>query len=461
MKIFRLIPAALIGASLLSCEENGTIGSSVIQDNVDVFIDSSFTVSGHSILNPVIQSRTDNQLLGRIDAKGFGRLTSDFISQLMPANALDTVGVTINDLDSIKLFMFMKEGDLIGDSIIPMGLDIYKVDKALPSPIYSDFDPDTYFSPNSKIASKIYSATVLGMPDSDISMLTNPDTAMRVVDVKLPIEMARDFYTKYKSDPTLFSDPIRFSEWFPGLYIKNSFGTGRMMRFRDTYVSLYYRKTVPLTVLTDTVYNLGSVILAVTPEVITNNNMNLSLSDNLVQLAGSKPVLAAPIGYDVEVNLPIKEIIEKYHTSANSYSVVNSMTLEIPAEEISNIYGITPPTDLLLVKKSEKDNFFADQQLYNNTTSFYATYNSAKKSYTFSSMRQYFLDMWNKESVDATDGDFILTPVSPVTEKSQSYYYSTSTVIMAVVPYVGTPTMATLNLSGAKIKLTFSRQTIE
>lgn len=457
MKLFRLIPAALIGVSMLSCEEDGTIGSSVIQDRVEVVIDSSFTVAGSSVLNPVIQARTDNQLLGAIDAKGFGRLSSDFISQLMPSNAIDTTGVTVNDIDSIKMFLYMNKSAMIGDSLVPMGLDVYRVTKDLPSPIYSDFNPDSYYSKSEKLASTIYSATVLGMSDSMRDSLKLPDS-LRIVEIKLPVELGREFYNKYKQDPSLFSDPQRFSKWFPGLYIKNSFGSGRLMRFYASLVSMYYRKKVT-TESKDTVYKLANPFLAVTPEVINNNNISLAISDDLKSLAATTPVVAAPIGYDTEIKIPIRDIISKYHSNTNSYSVVNSMTLEIPASAITNDYGINPPTNLLLVKKDKKEEFFAEQQLFDNRTSFYATYNSKTKSYVFSSMRRYFLDMYEKETLEEGDGEFILTPVSPVTEVSQSGY-TQETVIMAIVPYINTPAMAKLDLAKAKIKLTFSKQTM-
>lgn len=458
MKLFRLIPAALIGVSMLSCEQDGTIGSSVIQDRVEVLIDSSFTVTGSSVANPVVQARTDNQLLGIIDAKGFGKLSSDFISQLMPANVIDTVGVTVNDIDSLKMFLYMKEGAMIGDSVVPMGLDVYRVTKDLPSPIYSNFDPDTYYSESDKLASTVYSATVLGLSDAKIATLTHSDTALRIVEVKLPVELAREFYNKYKQDPSLFSDPQRFAKWFPGLYVKNSFGSGRLMRFYSSMISLYYRKKITYE-SKDTIYNLANPFLAVTPEVINNNNMSLALSNDLSTLAASAPVVAAPIGYDTEIKIPIKDIIQKYHSNTNSYSVVNSMTLEIPASAITNDYDIMPPANLLLVRKDKKDDFFADQQIYDNRTSFYATYNSTTKSYVFDSMRQYFLDMYDKETIEESDSEFILTAVSPVTETTQSGY-TQQTVIMAIVPYVNTPAMAQLDLEKAKIKLTFSKQTM-
>ncbi len=460
MKFYRWIPAAFVSLAVISCEDNSNIGSSIIEDTIEVVIDSSFTVSGHTVANPVIQARTDDQLLGRIDAKGYGKLSSDFISQLMPSSALDTVGVTENDIDSLKLFLYMKEGDLIGDSIVPMGLDVYRVNKALPSPIYSNFDPESYYSTADRIASTVYTASVLGLPDNEVTTLTHPDTAMRIVPVKLPVELGREFFNKYKSDPQLFSDPQRFARWFPGLYIKNSFGSGRMMRFSSTLLAMYYRKKVAISESKDTIYKMSNTFLAVTPEVINNNNINLSLSRSLESMASTTPIVVAPTGYDVEVKIPIKNIIDKYRSKTNSYSVVNSMTLEIPASEISNDYEIAPPAYMLLVRKDKKDEFFADQQLTDNVTSFYAAYNSKTKSYVFGNMRKYFLEMYEKDAITAADGEFILTPISLVTETAQSSYYQTETVVMALVPYIDTPTMAQFDFGKAKIKLTFSKQTI-
>ncbi len=457
MKFLRLIPAACLLLSAVACEENSTIGSSIIQDKVDIIIDSTFTITGYSVANPVIQSRTDNQLLGNIDAKGFGKLSSDFITQFMPATSLDTVGVTVESIDSIKLRMFMNEGALIGDSIIPMGLEVYKLNRGLPSPIYSDFDPSSYYSEQDKVASATYSATVIGLPDSIAGIYAGAKA--RVVDVKLPKEMGREFYLKYKSDPELYNDPVKFSQWFPGLYIKNSFGSGRVMRFYSTLMYLYYKKDTKVNDK-DTTINSLKAFLAVTPEVINNNNINMALSQEVKTMAASSPMLVAPTGYDVEVNLPIRAMVEKYRKQANSFTVINSMTLEVPVEEVTNNYEIAPPAYALLVRKDKKDEFFADQQINDNISSFYAAYDPAKKSYNFSAMRQYFLEMSKKENVTAADGEFVIVPVSLVTESTQTGYYQYETVVVAIVPYVDTPAMAKVNVDKAKIKLTFSRQTM-
>ncbi len=170
---------------------NSTIGSSIVNDELAVVIDSTFTVTGHSVPNAKIQSRTDVQLLGIIDAKGYGHLSSEFVTQFMPSNALDTVGVTVNDIDSLMLGMVASEGQYVGDSIVPMGIDVYRLKRALPYPIFSNFNPEDYYSPDDLIASKIYNATRLGMPDSIAKVYRNNKQVP--IEVKLPSSSDANF----------------------------------------------------------------------------------------------------------------------------------------------------------------------------------------------------------------------------------------------------------------------------
>ncbi|MBD5266662.1 MAG: DUF4270 domain-containing protein [Bacteroides sp.] len=459
MKLNRWIPAAIIGASLIACEDSTEIGSSIIEDSVEVLVDSSFTVTGFSVTNPVIQARTENQILGKIDAKGFGNFSSDFITQFMPAAGLDTFGIDIESIDSIKLRMIMKYGDCVGDTLVPMGLEVYRLDKQLQSPIYSDFDPSASYSPGDLLGSTIYTASVVGLPLSLQKSYTHPDTAIRVVDVDMPISLAHEFWDKYQSDPLIWNDPQQFAEWFPGIYVKNSFGSGRVMTFSSTAMYMYYSRHLKYDDL-DTIIPGAQIFLAVTPEVINNNNFKLSISEEIENLAQTEPVVMAPIGYDVEVKLPIQDMVDKYRNRPNTFSILNSMEFNIPVEEITNKYGITPPPYLLLVRKDKKDEFFSRQQINDDISSFYAAYNSSTKSYDFTSMRQYFLEMSAKESLTEADAEFIITPVSLMTETYTNYYGQSQTMILAIVPYTNSPAMAHLNLDNAKITLTFSRQTL-
>lgn len=210
----------------------------------------------------------------------------------------------------------------------------------------------------------------------------------------------------------------------------------------------------------DTIYNKVRSYFAVTPEVITNNNIDLSISPELSTLALSgAPLIVAPAGMEVTMLMPTPDLIQAYRKGAGSLSVLNTLTLSIPAEEIANNYGINPPEQVLLVLANEKDKFFAENKITDNKTSFIATYNSTTKTYDFNDMRGYLAEMLEKETVTADDYTFALTAVNVETESSSNSYYQNSvSYVTTISPYVTKPAMVRLKLEDAKIKLTYTRQ---
>lgn len=448
---------AAAAAMLSACDDDASsTGSSLITDKSEVVIDSAFTVTGFSVENSVVQSRTITQLIGRLEAKEYGSLSSEVVTQFMPSATLDTTGVSINDIDSMQLLMFFNTGAFTGDSLMPMGLQIYPLTKQLPSPIYSNFNPEGYYDPNNMWESKIYTGNAL--QNDSVNNLS-----YRTINVNLPVEFARSFYKEYLEHPATFATPQAFAEFFPGIYIKNSFGNGRVTNINETRINVFYRRHGTVTkddVTRDTVYNLVRTYMAVTPEVVTNNILSLKpASDITSRVANGEAILTAPAGYDVEMRFPAAEIIKAYKDQAGQLAVINTLTMSIPVEGITNSYDISAPNNVLFVLKKDKDEFFAKNQITNNTSSFLATYNSVTKTYDVTDMRKYIMDLLNKEEITADDYTFIITPVDITTESTNDSYYQTGqTYVTSIAPYINGPCMARLKLSDAKIKLTFSKQ---
>lgn len=458
MKLTGKISSIILAAAALTACEDGTstIGSSLITDDTQIIIDSSFVATARSVENKVVQSKTITQLLGRLDAKEFGTFSSDFVSQFMPAMSIDTVGVTLDQIDSIKLVMFMVPGDFTGDSLVPMGLEVYRLNKALPSPIYSDFNPDGYYDASKPIGSRIY--TGHAMHNDSLNSLS-----FRTISVNLPRSYGQELYSSYLQHPDLFASPEQFAQWFPGLYVTNTFGTGRVVNISETRLNMYYRKNGVDTVdgvAVDTVYNLVRSYFAVTPEVINNNNINLAISPEITALANSgKSIIVAPAGMEVEMAFPAQSIIDTYRKNSGNLSVLNSVTIDIPALAIDNDYGINPPENILMVLKSKKKEFFEQNKITDNKIAFLATYSEAKKMYSFPDMRQYIIDLLEKQSLDADDYIFTITPVNVETETTSSNYYQSGvSYITSISPYVTKPALVELDIPKAKIKVTFTRQ---
>ncbi len=438
-----------------SCTDSSDIGTSLADEDLTIVVDSNFTLTATTVENPVVQSRTISQLIGVLDAPGFGYMTSDFVTQFMPSLGLDTVSMTVENIDSVKLFMQMARGSFSGDSLVPMGMEVYRLTRDLPYPIYSNFDPTGYYDPT-PVTSTIYTASTLDEPDS----VKNQSTI--VASMPLPLQMGRELYQAYLDNPAVFSDPARFArEVFKGFYVRSSYGAGRISDFGATSIRLYYHKRAynADSARWDTTRYVGDYF-AVAPEVVVNNNIHFDISPELRQMvADGDQVLAAPAGLEMNIRFPAPEIIEAYNRYAGQNRILNSLTFKLPADSIANDFAIGPPPYVLMVLKKKKYEFFADNNITDNLTSFYATYDATNRCYNFSSMREYLLDLLAKESVTEDDYTFTICPVQVNTETSASNgYYQTSYVVSSIVPYVSKPVMAKISPANAKIKLTFSAQ---
>lgn len=451
-----LIAALATLPAWFSCNDSSQLGTSVVQDDVAIIIDSAFNLTGHSIEADSVRSRTITQLLGSLQAPGFGELSSSVVTQFMPAIALDTTGVTVDDIDSLKLSMIYLPTDFTGDSIVPIGINVHRIIKDLPSPIYSLFDPKGYYS------DQIIGSTVYSMSWNALTS-TEQAASSRSIDITLPRSLGQELFAAYKKNPAIFASPSQFAkDVFKGLYIKTSYGSGRILRVSKTLLNLYYHRTEKVgTTDRDTIINCTGSYFAVTPEIVSNNNIKLTLADDIKSMvAKGNTVIAAPAGLDAEVVFPAREIIANYRKNITGLGIINSLTFELKLKEIENKYDFGLPGTLLMVLKKDKSKFFADNNIADGKTSFYATYNSITGSYIFTGMRQYILDMLDKSELTDEDVTFILTPITLSTETSQNYYYESSTTVTAMTPFISYPVMGEIDYDNTKITLTYSKQTI-
>lgn len=453
MRLKHILPAAIAALTISAACDDGAspVGPGLVQDQVIISVDSAFAITGESQRNAFVPSRTTTQLLGSIDAPAFGRVSSDFVTQFMPSSLLVTDGMTADDIDSLMLVMSIGKGNFIGDSIVPMGLKIYPLVRQLPSPIYSNFDPEGYYDP-APIATAVYNLAAA-------SVDTVYNDSYRQIRVKMPIELGRKLFNAYVDNPNQFDSPTAFAQLFPGIYVQNSYGSGRISTITSTMMSMYYHRTVKNEAGRDTTVRSVGNYFAVTREIITNNNIDVEISDAISKrVADGEAILMAPTGYDLKLRFPAPEIITAYRTASSGLKVVNGLSLSIPAEVISNDDDITVPPSVLLVLDNKRDDFFSGNELPDEKTSFLADYNSLTGTYDITAMRQFIQDLISKDTLTPEDYTFILTPVSTIYE-TQNDYYGTQ-VLTAVTPYIASPVMARVQLDKAKIKFTFTSQEI-
>ena len=460
--LFVSIIAAVWTVCFNSCTDD-TIGTSISDIQSAIIQDSSFVLTGKTVRNSHLRSRSSIQLLGNINAQGYGTLSSDVVAQFMPTTTIDTVGVHGGDqwIDSCFITMRVAMGDFTGDSLTPMRLSVYELNQPLPSPIYTDFNPSGYYNTGDLMGSVTYSA----------NQMVRDTLVNYEINVPVSVDSAPAIYNQYKFNPATFETPAEFAEFFPGIYITNSYGQGRVMNFYDIEFVTYYRKYEKRADDTDTIYpGTKQSYMAVTPEVLYNNNIDLEPDDAVrAMVEAGDAIVMGPAGYEVEVDFPIQDIINNFKAgSKDGLGVVNNLAMELPVEKVPNKYDIAPPKYLLMVKKSYRDEFFDKDTLTNNKDAFYAEYDASTSSYIFGGMRDYLLDVMKKNGGDVSEKDveFVIMPID-VTKftntTSYSYYYSsssTSEVVTKIAPAISRPSIAKLRLDKAKVKLVYSRQSV-
>lgn len=446
---------ALAGAT--ACDDTtSTIGASLTGSNVAILIDSAYTITGRTVETGPISSNTSQMLLGAINVTGYGSMRSNVVTQFLPVTTMDTETFTVDQMDSVYLTMQYTRGNFIGDSIAPLGITVYELNRQLPQDMNSAFDPAGYFD-FTPLGSVVYNTAIF--EDDSLSR-----HGTRAVNIPLPLEFGKRIYNAYLENPANFANGAVFAEnVMPGFYIENNYGSGRMTLFNKTGVCMhFFKEYYDEEAKRDTTYATTYNYMLVTPEVLSNNDLDIQLCESLTQrYVEGKPLLVAPAGYEVEIEFPLQDILSTYHTNDNSLTVVNSLTMKIPVDTIANDARVSPPPYALLVLKKDREKFFANNEVPDDKTSFYAQYDSNNRCYTFSNMLNYLTEMIKRENVNADDWTFSIVPVQIYFEEtvSSGYYYGgSSSIISEVQPYLISPVMCELRLDDTKIKFTYSRQ---
>jgi hypothetical protein len=466
-----VILAAAVLLGLHSCTDE-TIGVSITDSVSSIIEDSSFVITGHAVPNDRVQMRTTTKMLGDLSASGFGRITASAVTMWMPAAKIDTTGITAQSIDSCRLRLRLpSSGGYTGNAQAPMRLNVYRLNKPLPSPIYSDFDPTGYYDSNDLLATEPYSPTSgwLEVGTSTYQGTTTVQDTVRVISVPMPVELAQEVYNAYVNDPAAFLSPRTFADIFPGIYITNSYGSGHVLNIKATELDVFYHRHVVLNDTTEVDSAFNQTYLASTPEVVSDNIIRYEIDDAIKQMVNAgEAIIAAPAGYEVQLRFPIQDIIDKYKANVgNNQAIINKLSLTLPVSVPETEYNIQPPTYLLMVKTSQKDNFINGDSLVNNKDSFYAVYDASTSSYVFTGLRDYVLNIINNQGGIATEDDFNFT-VTPVDVTNYTYpqsysYYSygtSSTVVTKISPMVSRPAIARLLLDKAKIKISYSKQIV-
>lgn len=447
--------------SLTACREEGSIGPNITPGEVKIIVDSSFTVTGRSEHDASFDSRSSTMLLGKVDMDGVGKYSSSFVTQLLPAGALNIPdSIPLDSVVDMRLKLHFRRGALTGDSLAPCKLNVYELTKQLPADIQSSFDPAGYYNPASPLGTKPYVASALGLNDS----IYKKDLVGHIT-IPLKLATARRIVSQYRTDPSVFQWPSTFNAFFPGLFVENSFGSGCMVNITAGEVALYYHRLTQKVVQKDSVTEVvwashtdSTTVFSTAPEVLSSNNIRMQIDPAISQMvADGKVIVMSPCGYLASIHIPAQEVLDRYHDEKFNLAVISKLNLSIPARSVTNNFGLTPAPALLMVRRVDLDKFFADNKIPDNTAkSFYGTYNSETGTYNFSDMRTYINDLLlSGKPVSEEDMDFVLVPVQLTSENNVTTNPVTP-VVVACTPYILRPTLCELDIAKAKLRLEFT-----
>lgn len=433
----KFLVALGIAATLYSCDDETTgIGQFVADADMIPAKADSYTIETESYLLDSVYSRSSTAYLGKFTDKDYGTFSSDFLVQInCPENFI--LPDRIEEIKTAKLGLYYTS--YFGDSLASIRVQIDPLTKAIKDDgtnkalYYSNLDPTEYYDKNATpLAIKDYSAYDRTIPDS----VRNEDGYYPNVAIDLGDGFCKNFLEKYNYTETVngktihpyFKDSESFiNNVLKGFYVHTISGEGSILYISDIYLHLtiaYWTKTSEdKDTLVHTVVPMSS-----TKEVFMSTHFKNSGMKELV----SDPkctYLKTPAGLCTEVTLPIEEMYQAHkNDTLNSISV----SFQKLKDQSNNPFKMGTPSNLLMVRKGEMKDFFENNKVYDNKTTFIATYSSTTNSYDFSKLNRLisyiFSEIrpeiekgeaeWNKWKSEHQDYNKLL--LVPVTTESDS-----------------------------------------
>lgn len=410
MKYIGVILLAFV--ALYGCDDNtGSLGMGMLPSS-DIITSqtTSFDVSTRSFLADKVYAKTSTGYVGRFTdptpaPNGFGDYEASFLTELnctdnftLPKQYDDethTGHMAGDTVVSAQLVVYYSSW--FGDSLNACRMSVYELKNKLDKDRYTNIHPEQYYDksdPSLFALHKAFTAYDTAVPDSVRNATDSYGYSTFYPNVTFPLPKAYGNkilhlcweHPEYFKNSETFIDNV-----LKGVYIKNDYGDGTIlyvdrvdlqMQFRFHYVDSISGAKLLKEDGTDSLYYSIATVFASTKEVIQANQFKNS--DLLAQRAAEQEhtYLKSPAGIFTEATLPYDEIYERlandtlnavkltfsnYNQSANKYK-----------------FSMNAPTTVLLVRKSEMESFFENNELIDNITSFIATHNNvATNQYVF------------------------------------------------------------------------------
>lgn len=409
----KYLASLLCGLLLISgCDDTtNTLGTGMLptEDGMQAFT-TRYDVTTRSYVADAVFARTSTGYVGKFTDPEFGDYESGFLTELNCTEGFSLPvpytydeekktgsGVMAGDsVVSVQLVVYYSTW--FGDSLNACRMSAYELDRKLEKNRYTNIKPEDYYSKSGLLGRKAYSAYDTSVPDSVREATDSYGNSTYSPAVVFPLDkdkFGEDRILKvYRKHPEYFKNADTFIEnVFKGVYLKSDYGDGTIlyvdrvdlqMQFRFHYLNDSTGVALKKTDGTDSLYYSMQTIFASTKEVIQANQFKNS--EKLQQKASEKEhtYIKSPAGIFTQATLPYDKIYEEL---ANDTLNAVRLTFTNYRQPDNYKFSMKAPANVLLIRKNDYKEFFEENQLTDNITSYTVAHNNvATNQYTFSNI---------------------------------------------------------------------------
>lgn len=411
MKIKTLLSLAIafFAVVFVACDDDlGQLGESIQpkDDDINAKGDTISLKAATYSFEDSVYARTVNGLLGEYIDPVFGKVKSDYMTELFCPDSMGFKNPNNKKITIDSVLLKTEFIDFTGDSVAPMGLSVYEVTEPLKAFFFTSVDPAKYTSNMSKLLGQnIFS--IQDLPDTVIS-----GYHLRTISTQLNLSLGERFYKEWVDSKGTFKDSDTMSKFFKGIYVTTTFGSGTIISTEQTAFSIYYTYQIRNVANTADSAAVGIFSLPVTPEVIQMNRVKNSLPSGMLGQSDVQTYLKTPAGVYTELTIPLKDIMN----SVGKDRVLNAANFKIKGfTEQEEKSGLIRPSYVLVINKDSLTNYFYDQRYSaSSKTAFVVSRNTTSNTYDLGNLAyviNYYTDYY-KNQAELPDLKYLIIPVN-------------------------------------------------
>lgn len=366
---------------IVSCDDDiDTIGSGIQPDIDDIFmdVDQVYLTAETVDLGDKVYLRTDKALLGVLDDPILGKTKADFMAEFSSYHTAFKLGHDGEaKVDSVQFFMQYYNSSISGDTLSPMGITIYELDKELDANFYTNVDISKYTNKKNILGQRYFLHSELQRVKDE-----NGKQVAKNVYIDLDKSIGEKLYKAWKADKHVLDSPNTLKKVLRGIYVTNEFNNkaligidnaNKLIDVRVFYSYLGKKKNEPTIDSTFT----DAILLQINGTALQLNSVVDTPNPNLfkpytLEDKDARTYLKAPAGVVTKVTIPLEEIRKKAKekTGTDKYTINSSVFKFVGMTEAEKDLKIARrPSNLLFINKDSLENFFLNSKTIDGVSS--------------------------------------------------------------------------------------------